>query len=269
MEDLTNYVGFPGLGLSFHINPVAFSLFGKDVYWYGLILALGVVAGVLIAMHFAKKSGIRQDNILDIALYGVPSAVICARIYYCIFSWEQYRDNPWKVFYVWEGGIAIYGAVIGAVLSAYVYCRVKKLPVKRVFDACIIGVITGQVIGRWGNFVNKEAFGTETTLPWRMEIASGMHTVCVHPTFLYESLWNFIGIFVLAQMQRRKKFDGETFYTYFVWYGIGRFFIEGLRTDSLYWGPIRFSQAFAAITALLGLIALFYTRLKHNKISKP
>ena len=266
---MDSYIGFPGLNLSFHVNSVAFSLFGKDVYWYGIIIGTGIVVAVMLCMYLARQQGIEPDTILDIVLVGTPAAIVFARIYYCIFSWKQYAANPIKVFAIWEGGIAIYGAVIGAILAAYVYCRVKRLNWRRVFDVCIVGVITGQCIGRWGNFVNREAFGSETTLPWRMELHTLSGTALfVHPTFLYESLWNFIGIFLLIWVNHHKKKDGEAFFTYFVWYGIGRFFIEGLRIDSLYWGPFRFSQVFAVITAVLGIIALVMLKKDELKFKK-
>lgn len=257
-----NYAGFPGLGISMNINPVAFSLWGKDVYWYGILIAVGILAGLLVSTRLSKKEGLPDDTVIDVAIWSTPIAIICARLYYCIFSWDQYADNPWKIFYIWEGGIAIYGAVIGAVITAYLYCRVKKLSWRKVFDVCIVGVLTGQAIGRWGNFVNKEAYGTATNLPWRMEIYSGSQLISVHPTFLYESLWNFIGIFVLLYINKRKKQDGETFFSYLIWYGIGRAFIEGLRTDSLYWGALRISQVVAVVTAIFGMCAIVYFRQK-------
>ena len=263
---MKNFVGFPGLGLEFNINPVAFTLFGKEVYWYGILIGVAIILAVVICSFYAKKKGVNPDYVLDIALVGTPVAVVFARIYYCIFSWEKYAENPIEVFYIWNGGIAIYGAVIGAVVAAYVYCRVKKLKWREMFDICIPGVILGQAIGRWGNFVNREAFGTETNLPWRMELHSIGGTVLnVHPTFLYESLWNFAGFFLLSWLLNHKKNDGEVFFSYFVWYGVGRFFIEGLRTDSLYWGPFRFSQVFAVLTAVLGIVALFMLKKDNFK----
>lgn len=263
---MKNFVGFPGLGLEFNINPVAFTLFGKEVYWYGILIGVAIILAVVICSFYAKKKGVNPDYVLDIALVGTPVAVVFARIYYCIFSWEKYAENPIEVFYIWNGGIAIYGAVIGAVVAAYVYCRVKKLKWREMFDICIPGVILGQAIGRWGNFVNREAFGTETNLPWRMELHSIGGTVLnVHPTFLYESLWNFAGFFLLSWLLKHKKNDGEVFFSYFVWYGVGRFFIEGLRTDSLYWGPFRFSQVFAVLTAVLGIVALFMLKKDNFK----
>ena len=266
---MENYVGFPGLGIELSVQSVAFTLFGKDIYWYGIIIGTGIIVAIFLCYFLAKQQDIPFDTILDIVLWGTPTAIVFARIYYCIFSWDKYAAQPWKVFAVWEGGIAIYGAVIGAVLAAYIYCRVKHLNWRRIFDVCIVGVLTGQAIGRWGNFVNREAFGTETTLPWRMELHTLSGSVLfVHPTFLYESLWNVLGVCLLIFINRHKKKDGEAFFTYFVWYGIGRFFVEGLRTDSLYWGPFRFSQVFAVLTAVLGLTALFLLKKDEWKFKK-
>ncbi len=263
---MENYVAFPGLGLSFNINPVAFTLFGKDVYWYGIIIGTALIIAMILSMSLEKHTLLPKDTVLDIVLWATIPAIICARVYYCIFRFEDYKDNLTDVFKIWEGGIAIYGAVIGAVLTAYIYCRVKKINWKSAFDICIIGVITGQCIGRWGNFVNKEAFGTQTTLPWRMEIYQGNAPVCVHPTFLYESIWNLIGIFVLLYINRHKKNDGETFFSYLIWYGIGRTFIEGLRTDSLYLGPVRISQLVAAVTAIAGMALIAYYRTRKKEL---
>ena len=266
---MSEYIGFPGFNISFNVNPVAFSLFGKDVYWYGVIIGCAIILAVLLCTYIAKKQGISSDTIYDVVLWGTPAAIIFARIYYCVFSWEKYADNPIEVFYIWEGGIAIYGAVIGAVVAAYIYCRAKKLEWRKVFDVCIPGVMLGQAIGRWGNFINREAFGKETMLPWRMELHSlGGTVMMVHPTFLYESLWNLLGTILLIWVNSHKKKDGEAFFIYFVWYGIGRFFIEGLRTDSLYWGPFRFSQVFAVLTAVLGLIALVMLKKDELKLKK-
>ncbi len=264
---MQDYIGFPGLGLSFEVDRVAFNLFGKDVYWYGVLIALGILSAVILCTYLAKKQNLSGDNILDIVLWGAPLAIVCARLYYCIFRWEHYVTNPLDIFKIWEGGLAIYGGIFGAVAAGYAYCRYKKIEWKKMFDVCLPGVMLGQAIGRWGNFVNHEAFGTETTLPWRMElITNGGTHMYVHPTFLYESLWNLCGVVLLVMLNKRKKADGEVCFTYFIWYGIGRFFIEGLRTDSLYWGPFRISQVVALLTAGLGLYLLY--RLKKNNKTK-
>jgi len=256
-----NYVGFPGIGLSLNLNPVAFTIpfIDKDVYWYGIIIAIGLLMGASISSACAKKENLKSNVIIDLLIYGVPSALICGRLYYCLFSISSYIDRPLKIFAIWEGGIAIYGGIIGAIISTAIYCKHKKLHWKKVFDVGILGVITGQFIGRWGNFVNAEAYGSETNLPWRMEIYGENNVLtAVHPTFLYESLWNFIGLFVLLYINKHKKNDGDTFFSYLIWYGAGRAVIEGFRADSLYLGPLRISQILGLVTLVIGIIYFIF-----------
>ena len=260
-----NYIAFPGLGLEFNISPVAFTILGIDIHWYGLIITTGIILAILYCSYLAKKQNIDYNIILDIALYGIPVSVIFARMYYVIFSFESYRDNLVDIFKIWNGGIAIYGAVIGAVLTAYIYCKCKKINVLKIFDICILGVMIGQIIGRWGNFVNAEAYGSVTDSPWRMAIYHYGELITVHPTFLYESSWNLVGFIILSLTFKRKKFNGEIFFSYLLWYGIGRFFIEGLRTDSLYFFNFRVSQIVAIVTALIGMILLAYNYKKNLK----
>ena len=262
---MSNFVSF--LGLKLNIPSVAFHIGSKPIYWYGIIIALALVSGWLLSSSIAKNDGLTKDHITDVVLYGAPTAIVFARLYYVIFSFSDYKDNLWEVFAIWNGGIAIYGAVIGAALAAYIYARVKKLDWKSIFDVSIIGVILGQCIGRWGNFFNKEAFGAETTLPWKMGLYKYGQLIYVHPTFLYESLWNLIGVFVLLYINRHKKFKGQTFYSYLVWYGIGRFFIEGLRTDSLYLCTFRVSQLLALVTAIIGIILIIINYKKEKSQS--
>ena len=178
-------ISFPGLNIGwFEINPIAFEIFNLKVHWYGIIIALGFTLAILYCVKIKDYADISSDNVLDIAIYGAPSGIICARIYYVIFSFADYKDNLWDVFKIWNGGIAIYGAVIGAVISAYIYCRVKKLNTLKVFDVCIMGVLIGQIIGRWGNFVNGEAHGGETDFILRMGLYENGKEIFVHPTFL-------------------------------------------------------------------------------------
>ncbi len=259
------YVAFPLFGIELNINPVAFNILGKDIYWYGLIITSGILLALIYCCYLAKKQNLDYNIVVDVALYGIPISVIFARIYYVIFSWDSYKDNLLDVFKIWNGGIAIYGAIIGAVITAFVYCKAKKVNVLKVFDICIMGVIIGQIIGRWGNFINVEAYGTQTTLPFGMEIYENGKLITVHPTFLYESLWNLIGFLILIFLQKKKKFDGQIFYSYLVWYGIGRFFVEGLRVDSLYFGTFRVSQIVAIVTMLIGIILLLYNSIKTKK----
>lgn len=251
---MNNFVSI--FGFELNIPSVAFYIGSKPIYWYGIIIAFALLSGYFVSSAVAKQDGLSKDNILDIVLYGAPTAIVFARLYYVIFSFSDYKDNLWEIFAIWNGGIAIYGAIIGAALAAYIYAKVKKLDWKSVFDTSIIGVILGQSIGRWGNFFNKEAYGSPTTLPWKMGLYEKGKLIFVHPTFLYESLWNFIGLFILLYINRHKKFKGQTFYSYLVWYGIGRFFIENLRTDSLYLGAFRISRWVGLTTAIVGVVLL-------------
>lgn len=256
-------VSFPGLGIeSLRIDPVAFTLFDRPVYWYGLIIAVALLAGVCVALVRAKRQHLSADNVYDLALFATPIAVICARLYYVIFNFEQYRDNPIKMLYIWEGGIAIYGAVIGAVATAYLYARIKKINVGNLFDMGCIALILGQSIGRWGNFINGEAYGVATELPWRMAV----NGVLAHPTFLYESLWTLAGFFLLWNYEKRKRFHGEVFLMYVLWYGIGRAWIEGLRTDSLMLGTVRVSQLLAILSAAAAVVMILIKRKKYKNV---
>lgn len=264
-----NNIAFPGLGLSFNINPVAFTALGKDVYWYGIIIASGLLLAAYFCSYLAKKDGLPGDTITDIVLIGTPVGIICARLYFVIFDFGAYKDNLWSIFAIWEGGLAIYGGIIGAVISAYIYCRKKKLDVLRVFDICVLGLLIGQMIGRWGNFVNVEAYGAQTELPWRMQIMSKElgKIVCVHPTFLYESLWNFIGLIILLIYRKHKKFNGEIFFMYIAWYGIGRAWIEQLRVDSLpYSGGFKISQIVAVLSAAAAAAMIVIFRRRRKKV---
>ena len=246
-------IQFPGLGLEFNIERVAFSLFGKDIYWYGIIIGFGVLLALVYGLYEAKRVGFDTNALLDLVIYGIIFAVVGARLYYVIFNFDSY-DSFWDIFKIWEGGIAIYGGLIGAITAGYIYCRKKKQSFFLALDVVSVPFLIGQAIGRWGNFVNREAFGAETTLPWRMTIYNEVgKLVSVHPTFLYESLWNVVGIILLVLYRKHKKFTGELFALYMTWYGLGRFWIEGLRTDSLMLGPIRISQLVALITAIAGI----------------
>lgn len=254
---MTHTIGFPGLGLEFEMNRVAFTLFGKEIYWYGLIIVLGLILGTVIAVRNAKKIGLSADTVYDFLLWAIPLSVIGARIYYVAASWSQYRENPISALYIWEGGIAVYGSIIAAVITLLVFCNIKKIPTYDLLDCCCVGLILGQAIGRWGNFVNGEAYGAATTLPWRMSLMEGGRLIEVHPTFLYESLWDF-AVFALLLMlfNRKRTFPGKVFWNYLLWYGIGRFFIEGLRTDSLYIGSLRLSQCVAVFSVIVSVVML-------------
>ena len=257
-------ISFPGLGIECDPSRVAFSLFGKEIYWYGILIALGFILAVLYADKRAPQFGLTSDHILDMLFVTVPAAIICARIYYCVFNWKLYAANPISALYIWEGGIAIYGAVIGAVIAALIFCRVRKLPMGPMLDIGGVGLPIGQMIGRWGNFINREAYGAVSEGLLRMGIEENGVTTYYHPTFLYESLWNLVGFVLLHFYSKRRKFDGEVFALYVAWYGLGRAWIEGLRTDSLYLFDtgIRVSQLLAAVSCLAAIAFIVYVYVK-------
>ncbi|WP_391571976.1 prolipoprotein diacylglyceryl transferase [Cohnella sp.] len=225
------------------LNPIAFSIGSLDVHWYGIILGSAALAGLLLAVQEGKRFGLNADFFLDLLLIGVPSSIIVARLYYVAFKWDYYQANPGEIIQIWNGGIAIYGALIGALLSGFFYIRAKGYSFLRIADICAPSLLIGQMIGRWGNFVNQEAYGGEVeesflrdTLHIPNFIVNQMNVEGVfhHPTFLYESLWSLVGLVVLFVIRRRNFLrKGELLFTYFIWYSIGRFFIEALRTDSL------------------------------------
>ena len=251
-------VSFPGLGLEFHFNNVAFHIASKPIYWYGILIMLGVILAVVYASARSRQFGIRQDDLYDAVLFAVPLGIVCARIYYVIFEWEQYKDNLSEIFATCHGGLAIYGGIIGGIIVIVVLCKVKKIYVMDMLDLFASAVPIGQILGRWGNFFNCEAYGSSTTLPWRMVIGKTLEEAGAtgnHPTFFYESAWNLIGFIILYFSSKKRKYHGEILLLYLGWYGLGRFFIEGLRTDSLYlWGTgIRVSQVVALICIIIGL----------------
>ena len=257
-------ITFPHLGLSFNPSRVAFSLLGKPVYWYGVIIAVGFVLAVLYCCRRAPEFGITTDQVIDMLIVAVPTAIICARAYYCVFNWEAYRDNPISLLYIWNGGLAIYGGVIGGFAAAAIFCRVKKLSPAAMLDLGGFGFLIGQAIGRWGNFFNREAFGVIKAGAdpfFKMGLADATGAVLyVHPTFLYESAWNAAGFVLLHLLSKRRKFDGQVFLLYLAWYGLGRGLIEGLRADSLYLGAtnLRVSQLLAYASCLAAVALLFY-----------
>ena len=264
----TSPITFPGLGIE--IDPSqGFTIPGTqfEIKWYGVIIAVGVLLAVLYAMRRAKEFGLTGDDILNMLLVGLPCAIVGARLYYVIFEWDRFfgAGIPWYQFLnIREGGLAIYGGVIGASLALILYCglskkrRAKMLPS---FDIIGLGLLIGQAIGRWGNFFNREAHGGVTDSFLRMGIIENGQLIYVHPTFLYESLWNLIGLVLIHFLSKKRKFDGQVFLYYIIWYGLGRAWIEGLRTDSLYWGPFRVSQVLAAVSCLLAVGVLLYVLL--------
>ena len=271
------YVSFPGLGIEpFHMDRIAFSLFGIDVNWYGLIITCGMILAVLYALWHAKHEGVKSDDIIDLALALIFCGVIGARLYYVIMEFDQYLVSGgtfwqnlggtlYNIIAIWNGGLAIYGGIIAGFLAALVVARAKRIPFPVIADIAGPAVMVGQIIGRWGNFVNVEAYGAETTLPWRMGVlysfndgASFVSETFVHPTFIYESLWNLVGLILITWLYNKKKFHGQMFLTYMTWYGFGRMLIEGLRADSLYVGSIRISQLVGLVTFVAGAVLLVY-----------
>ncbi|MEQ2455075.1 prolipoprotein diacylglyceryl transferase [Flavonifractor hominis] len=271
-------VSFPGLGLEFQLNRVAFHVGSWPVYWYGIIIAAGFLLAVLYCTRVAGQYGIRQDDIIDMLFFAVPLSIVGARLYYIVFYLDLFRKEDGSLDFgamvrIWDGGLAIYGGVIMAVIVLLVFCKVRRIKFLAFADLGVFGMLIGQMVGRWGNFVNIEAYGGPTDLPWRMGIYAYVDGVRqymeVHPTFLYESLWNLVGFLLLIQVAKRwRKFDGQMFLSYFAWYGVGRGFIEGLRTDSLYFfnTPIRVSQVFGFATAAVAIVLLVINLvfLKHD-----
>ncbi len=256
-------ISFPALGLE--MNPIrTLSLGPLEIHLYGVVIALGMLLAVLYACRRSKDFGLTEDHIVDGVLWVVPFAILCARAYYCIFAWDAYRDNPISVLYIWNGGLAIYGGVLGAVLGVWVYTRVKKISTGAVLDLVALGFLIGQAIGRWGNFFNREAFGSETGCFLRMGLYNTFTGVTEyhHPTFLYESVWNLAGFVLLHFLSKRRKYDGQVALGYAAWYGLGRMFIEGLRTDSLYWGTFRVSQVLAGVSFLAASVILVWQALR-------
>ena len=261
---MEHVISFPAIGLEFTVNRVAANVFGKDIFWYGIIICVGFILAALYVNARVKEFGITSDNLVDCLILCVPVGIVCARIYYVIFEWDYYSQHPSEIIAIWNGGIAIYGAVIGVVIALFIYSRVKKLSFATLCDLPAFGLLIAQCIGRWGNFVNGEAHGGETSLPWGMSIDGAAP---VHPTFLYESLWNLIGFIALHFYSKKRKFKGEIALLYVAWYGLGRAWIEGLRTDSLYLGSLRVSQVLAAVSCIAAIAVLVrqYSRIKVQK----
>ena len=263
-------VEFPGLGWEFTISR-GFEIFGFEIYWYGVIIAIGVLLAISYGLKRAQDFDIDPDRMIDVALLTIPVAFLGARMYYVFFKdWASYAADPATILDIRDGGLAIFGGIIVAFVFGPLMCKLKKVKIWAMFDATALGFLIGQGIGRWGNFFNQEAFGGNTDLPWGMTgeiIRSGVNgtgydtALPVHPTFLYESLWCLLG-FVLLHILSKKlyKFHGMIFCGYMVWYGVGRFLIEGLRTDSLEAGALRISQLVAVMAVILGVVLFLVLR---------
>ncbi len=252
-----NNVSFPKLGLEFRFEE-AVNIFGFDIYWYGIIIGLGMAIAVGIAFFEFKKKGLKSDDLIDFVLFAIPLGILGARMYYVVFEWDYYSKHLDELLALWEGGLAIYGGVIVGAIVAIIFTKIKKIPFLWFADIATCGLFIAQSMGRWGNFINAEAHGGLTDLPWGM-ITNG--TGPWHPTFFYESMWNLFG-FIISYFVIHKfcKTEGWSFAYYLIWYGVGRFWIEGMRTDSLYlYGDIRVSQVVAMVSILLGIGVICYT----------
>lgn len=255
------------------INPVAIQLGPFPIRWYGIFIGLGIVIAYILAVREGKRRGLEEDIFTDLLLIAAPIAIICARLYYVIFEWDYYRVNPGKIFAIWEGGLAIHGALIGAVVTAVIYCRKKKVSFWKIADIAAPSLIIAQAIGRWGNFMNQEAHGGPVT----REFLEGLHLpefiinqmyidgTYYHPTFLYESLWNILGFIILLLLRKVNLKQGEIFLSYLIWYSIGRYFVEGLRTDSLMFFDFRVAQLLS-IGLIIGSIIIILIRRRNRSI---
>ncbi len=267
MQNEFTTISFPGLGIK-GIDPIrSFQLFGLEIHFYGVIIAVGLLLAVWYGLKRSKEFGLKEDDILDGVLWIVPLAIVCARLYYCIFEWDSYKDDILSVLHIWKGGLAIYGGVIGAALGVVLFAKIKKVSLPAVLDLVAISFLIGQSIGRWGNFMNREAFGSETTNFLRMGLYNTFTGAWEyhHPTFLYESLWNAIGFVLIHFLSKKRKYDGQMALCYVAWYGLGRAFIEGLRTDSLYWGSFRVSQVLAGASCVIAVSVLLIMQFRTHK----
>lgn len=281
---MTTSIDFPNIGIHLENVGKSIEVFGLEIAFYGIIIGLGVMAGIAMAAMEAKRTGQNPDTYYDLAIYAVIFSVIGARLYYVVFSWDQYKNDLLSVFNIRQGGLAIYGAVIAAVITVYVFAKVKKISFLQLVDTAVLGLVLGQIIGRWGNFFNREAFGeyTDSLLAMRLpldavrssdvtelmmkhvETIKGVSYIQVHPTFLYESLWNLGVLFFLLWWRKHKKFEGEIFLMYLLGYGVGRFWIEGLRTDQLLIPGVKLpvSQVLAAVLVVVSIVTIFIIKRK-------
>lgn len=252
------------------IDPIAFELGPIQVAWYGLIIVVGMILAIYLTIHEGEKRGISEDFVIDTAFWTLPLGILGARLYYVLFELEHYIGNPIRIFYIWEGGLAIYGGIIAGLLTIYWRTKKEKVPLLLMLDIVAPHVLLAQAIGRWGNFVNQEAHGGEVTRQFLENlmlpefIIEGMHIngAYYHPTFLYESVWSIIGFILILVLRNKDQLllRGEATASYLIWYGFGRFFIEGLRTDSLYMGPFRVSQLVSIAMVLFGIGLIIYQR---------
>lgn len=241
------------------VDRVAFTIFGIEIMWYAVLIGIGMLLGIYLAERDARRRGFNPDDLMDVLIWALPLAIVGARLYYVAFEWDQFKDNPIQILNIRGGGLAIYGGIIAAFLTAYVVCRVKKISFIQTADITVPSLALGQAIGRWGNFINQEAHGYQTDLPWAVIIDG----IGYHPTFLYESIGDaLIFAFLFYYARKRQKYIGEVSALYLILYGILRFFVEGLRTDSLYFIGFRVSQLVSIAGIILGIFLWFYSRNK-------
>jgi len=311
LDNIVSNINFPNLGIELHNLSSGISVFGFRIAFYGMVIGFGMLCGYLIATWMAKRTGQNPEFYMDFALVAIIASVIGARIYYVIFAWDEFKDNPISVFNLRTGGLAIYGGIIVAIITAIIYARIRKYSFWLLADTGCIGLITGQMIGRWGNFFNREAFGKYTDGIFAMQVdrrvvsgvfqdsisvdqlqrmydgkpkalqrileirnhistVDGVQYIQVHPTFLYESLWNLCLLIILVLYTKHKKFDGEVMLLYLLGYGIGRVWMEGLRTDQLFlWGtPFAVSQLLSALLVVGAISIMIYKRIKLTKLKQ-
>ncbi len=287
INDLTE-IQFPKLGWTFHIDPTAFTIGSFNIQWYGIIIVLGLILALVYVLPRMKRFGLDADRAIDAIIGGVIGGIIGARAYYVLLRWDEYKGDIKAIFNTRNGGLAIYGGLIGAILVGLIICRIRKVKILPMLDAVSVGFLIGQGIGRWGNFVNQECFGSntssflgitggriqqtiidQTAIGGEMNINGNAAMVwdkAVHPCFLYESVWCLLGFLVLSTWSKRRKYDGQIFLMYMAWYGAGRFVIEGLRTDSLMAGSLKFSQMLSALLVVVSVILqlVFFFRRKRD-----
>ncbi|MCI7085562.1 MAG: prolipoprotein diacylglyceryl transferase [bacterium] len=264
-------VSFPGLGINgLSVNPVALSVGNFQIFWYGIIIASGLVLAFIYAWFSSSRFNVDRNKLINCVLVGIITGIIGARLYYVLFSLDYYLAHPVEIFYIHRGGLAIYGGIIGALLGGCIVAKIQNMKVMPVLDIASLGFLIGQGIGRWGNFANQEAFGTPTDLPWGM-ISENTGGVTVHPCFLYESIWCLLGFVIIHFLSKKfQKYSGQVFYMYLVWYGFERMLVEGLRTDSLYLpftmfgAEIRVSQLLSLLLVIFGVVMLIINRKKED-----
>ncbi len=264
-----NTISFPNLGIEFSVNPVAFTVFGRGIYWYALIILAGFAIALAIAVTSAKKRGINPDNMVDIGIIGLIAGILGARAYYVIFAWDEFKEYPINIFRIWSGGLAIYGGLIAAVIATAIYCRVKRVNFRAVADLCAPSLLVAQAVGRFGNLINCEVYGRATESLFAMSVNGSVTTV--HPLFLYESAWNLLGFIIIMLTRDKKKADGQVFCGYIAWYAFGRFFLEGMRDTQyiLYVGntSVAVSQLLSAVLVVAAVVGMIVLQKRFKNVS--